>query len=227
VTEPDPQATAAAVIGLAREVETLRRNMELLSLLPERLEEVAGMVLRLAQSAAGRRDGEQDAATVSWLAMPADATPNDAIPADAIPTDAESLLLELIGWLSAVYLRYADGARGLPGCWLWHPDVVEELLWLHQAWAAAYALGASVSQAADWHDRQRPGVVRRIRDAAGLCSIENHQPGHDRHAATPQVPLADAAPMIATWWATHRSRPAPGPTAEQLATATHRPRSRS
>ena len=216
MTGPEAAANAAAVVALAREVEALRRNVERLATLPERLDEVAEMVLRQAQSAAGRTDGEPEDGTVSWLDLPAEAG----------PADAESVLLDLIRWMAAVYLRYTDGARGLPGCWLWHPDVVEELLWLHQAWAAAYRLDAPVSQAADWHDRQRPGVVRRIREAAGLCSIENHQPGYERHAAAPRVPLADAAQVIAGWWATGRGNPPPAPTAEQLATAVPRTRGR-
>ena len=211
MSEPE----SAAVVGLAREVERLRRTVERLAALPERLDEVAGMVLRLAEST--HRAGEEpEDGTVSWLDLPADAPPGDA----------ESVLLSLIRWMAAIYLRYADAARGLPGCWLWHPDVVEELLWLHQAWAAAYRPGVQVSLAADWHDRQRPGVVRRIREAAGICSVENHQPGYDRHTAAQQVPLAGAARAIAGWWATNRDAAPPAPTAEQLAAAAC-PRSRS
>ena len=68
-----------------------------------------------------------------------------------------------------VYLRYPDGADHLPECWAWHPDVVEELLWLMHAWAAAYqGPQAWVALVGDWHDRQRPGVVRRIKTTAGI-----------------------------------------------------------
>ena len=65
----------------------------------------------------------------SWLALPADA--------DA----AATVLADLVGWLGQVYLRYSDAARGLPECWLWHPDVVEELVWLRHAWFDAYKSG--------------------------------------------------------------------------------------
>jgi hypothetical protein len=86
------------------------------------------------------------------------------------------MLGELAGWLHAVFLRYPDGVAVLPECWLWHPDVVEELLWLMCAWRAAYeGRGASVQLAGDWHDRQRPGVIRRVKTAAGSCSPERHQ----------------------------------------------------
>ena len=93
---------------------------------------------------------------VSWL--DADLDPHD-------PSVAEDILTRLAQWVAGVYLRYPD-AR-LPDCWLWHPEVVEELLWLHQAWLAAYAEGARVTAAADWHDRYRPGVVARIKSYRG------------------------------------------------------------
>ncbi len=220
MTEHEPYASRTAVAGLAREVESLRRTVTRLAPLPDRLEEVARIVTRLAETVAQQRDIEPDPGTVSWLGMPE----------DALPADAESVLLGLSRWMNTVYLRYADAARGLPGCWLWHPDVIEELLWLHQSWAAAYRIGEPVSRAADWHDRYRPGVVRRIRDTAGMCSIENHQPGRDRHGTAPPVPLAGAAAVIARWWATDRAGTPPTPTAEQLAAASgprHRARSRA
>jgi len=47
--------------------------------------------------------------------------------------EALALLAQLTAWLAEVYLRYTDAA--LPECWLWHPDVVEELQWLSGAWA--------------------------------------------------------------------------------------------
>ena len=66
--------------------------------------------------------------------------------------------------------------RCCPSAGSWHPDVVEELLWLQHAWLGAYeAKGASVQLAGDWHDRQRPGVVRRLKAAVGSCSKERHQ----------------------------------------------------
>jgi len=53
--------------------------------------------------------------------------------------------------MGAMYLRYPDAAATLPDCWLWHPDLVEELLWLSHAWTAAYqGPDASVALAGDW-----------------------------------------------------------------------------
>lgn len=135
------------------------------------------------------------------------------------PDTAATVLDDLIVWLGGVYVRFPDG--DLPDCWLWHPDVVEELLWLREAWWAAYrGRGASVQRAGDWHDRQRPGVVRRVRQAAGACSLREHlDPGPPAG-----VPTADAAAAIGTWWAGSRG-PAPEPTCDQIdaADAAHGP----
>ena len=97
-----------------------------------------------------------------------------------------------------MFLRYPDGVAVLPECWLWHPDVVEELLWLMHAWRAAYeGRGASVQLAGDWHDRQRPGVDppradgRRAR-AAGSATRPDPA-GTTNPAAPPRCPSLDAA----------------------------------
>jgi hypothetical protein len=205
VTGPaQPQdPTAAAVAGLARELEGLRRAVDPLRALDDRVDHLARLVNQLADTltALSARSGPTPAPT--WLMLAADAAL------------ARRMLDELVAWLGAIYLRYPDAAGCLPECWCWHPDVVEELLWLMHAWLAAYQGGtASVAAAGDWHDRQRPGVVRRIRQAAGSCSLENHitRPGWVHHnAAAPEVPGLDALLSITTWWGTRRDQPAPEP----------------
>lgn len=205
-TESAGFAPMAAVAGLAREVEALRRAVDQAASVAGRVEELAAVVARVVEDAAAQGDTGENAATPSWLDF-----------AGGVP-EAAVLLDGLVEWMGVVYLRYTDAVQGLPACWLWHPDVVEELLWLMRAWLAAYrASGAPVSAAADWHDRLRPGVVRRIKAAAGTCSLENHQPGGDRHTPAPVAPLADAAGLIASWWATSREFVAPTPTEEHLA----------
>jgi hypothetical protein len=218
---PDP---AAAVAGLAREVEALRRALDQLRGLPARVEEVADLVTALADATTEPPVTDAGRAAWSWLNLPQAA--QSGPDADAVVEDAERLLAELVAWIGRVYLRYADAARTLPACWLWHPEVVEELVWLRAAWLAAYADPRSaISQAADWHDRLRPGVVRRVKDYAGLCSVENHQPARDGDTPADPVPLTSAAGLIAAWWATRRDRPAPAPTAMHVAeAAAQRPR---
>ena len=139
----------------------------------------------------------------TWMLLPAE------------PDLAAEVLDGLAGWMSAVYLRYSDGAGGLPECWCWHPDVVEELLWLMHAWIAAYhGPKAAVAAAGEWHDRHRPGVVRRIGAVAGTCSRERHQQRDGWRTApsgAPTVPAEADLPAIAAWWGTHRDQPAPQP----------------
>jgi hypothetical protein len=133
--------------------------------------------------------------------------------------DPAQVLIEVADFLEAVYLRYTDGAKSFPDCWLWHPDVVEELVWLMDAWRASRDPEAPAHLVGDWHDRMRPGVVKRIRDYAGQCSLEHHKPGGKVHGPALRAPHRDAIPEISTWWATHRRGPGPAPTDAQLAEA--------
>lgn len=224
ITPSDPSATngsawasASSVAGLAREIDALRTDLSRLLPVPGRLDELAGLVAQLAEATATTCP-TPGGGVISWLDLPDQ------------PTTTQQVLAGLIEWMARVYLRYPDAAASLPDCWAWHPDVVEELLWLQHAWCSAYHdEHAPLSAAADWHDRYRPGVVRRITTAAGRCSLENHQPHDDRPVVggPVSVPLADAVGPIATWWATNRFSPGPIPTPEHLASATARRRNGS
>ena len=199
----DLAALRTAVTGLAREVETVRRTLAVTASAAE-LARVADLVTDLSQ-------------IVNATATPTDPPPSWLnLPADAVV--ASTVLADLIGWLGRVYLRYSDAARGLSDCWLWHPDVVEELVWLRRAWYDAYRSGdASVRAASDWHDRLRPGVARRIATYTKACSLESHLPGRGPSAAL--VPMTEAAEPIAAWWVQRRTEPGPAPTDAQLQTA--------
>jgi hypothetical protein len=198
-----PDATAAAVAGLAREFEGLRRTVDPLRALDDRVDHLARLVNQLADTLTALSARPARAPAPTWLLLPA-----DALAARRVRDD-------LVAWLAAIYLRYPDAAASLPECWCWHPDLVEELLWLMHAWLAAYhSPTASIAAAGDWHDRQRPGVVRRIRQSAGSCSLENHttRPGWAHHSsAAPEVPGLHALNAITSWWATRRDQPAPEP----------------
>lgn len=199
----DIGGTAGPVAGLAREVDALRRTVEPLLGLPDRVDDLARLATDLANAVAALTARRATQPCPSWLVLPED---KDL---------AGRVLDELVGWLAAVYLRYPDGSDHLPECWVWHPDVVEELLWLMHAWAAAYqGPQAGVALVGDWHDRQRPGVVRRIKSGAGSCSFENHQtrPGWTRRPATaPTVPGVDSVASLADWWGSRRDEAAPEP----------------
>lgn len=199
----DVAALRAAVAGLAREVEGMRRSLTGTASAAE-LGRVADLVADL--SAIITTNPSFPDPPPSWLALRPDVDM------------ATTLLADLVGWLGQVYLRYTDAARGLPECWLWHQEVIEELLWLRAAWHGAYqSADASVRAAGDWHDRLRPGAVQRIAGYTRACSLESHLAG--RAAAAPGVPLVDAIEQIAAWWASHRSEPGPIPTDSQLQAA--------
>ena len=193
----------AAVAGLVREVEALRRAVEPLRGLPDRVDDLTRLSTDLANAVAALTARRAAAPCPSWLVLPAD---SDL---------AVQVLDELAGWLRLVYLRYPDAADSLPECWPWHPDVVEELLWLMHAWSAAYqGAQAAVALVGDWHDRQRPGVVRRVRQSAGSCSFENHQsrPGWPRRpSAAPTVPGVEHLAVVGGWWGGRREAEAPEP----------------
>jgi hypothetical protein len=205
----------SAVAGLAREVEAMRRAMRHVPTTSD-LAGLAATVAELSETtaamqAAGGRRPEPEALT-SWLTLPHDAH------------TARAVLCDLTGWLADVYLRYADAARDFPECWPWHPEIVEELVWLMYAWLAAYRDDdASVRAVGDWHDRLRPGVVRRVHGYAKACSLENHLPGRPRAIGAPYVPVIEgdpaAAEAITDWWTQHRDQPGPTPTRDQMTTA--------
>src|SRR4051794_10119729 len=153
-------AVAGQVIALGREVESLRRLTDTqrgrLRTVEDQVGEVNERLRALAMTLAGF--GDQLAELAADDAGPGRHT--SWFEADSTAA-AEHRLAELMVWLDDVYLRFPDAT--LPSCWLWHPTVVEELLWLRRSWLEAFTgRTAAVFRVADWHDRQRPGVVARI-----------------------------------------------------------------
>lgn len=202
MSEPE-MASAAAVAGLASEVEALRRAVDPV---PGRIADLARLTAELGAQVCDLTVAPKPRAMQSWIVAPEDADVT------------RSLLAELDAWVAMVLLRYTDAATALPECWLWHPDIVEEVLWLMRAWLAAYqGEKASVALVADWHDRYRPGVVRRVKGLAGTCSLEVHLDRPDRQRASFVSRRPDAVGDIAAWWAHDRAGRGPEPTAEHLA----------
>jgi hypothetical protein len=201
MNEPEP-ASASAVAGLASEVEALRRAV---GSLPGRVTDLAGLVADLSAQVRDLTVRPKAGAMPSWLVAPTD------------QETVRQLLDELDAWLRVVLLRYTDAATAVPECWFWHPDVVEELLWLMHAWLAAYqGEKASPSLVGDWHDRYRPGVVRRIKSLVGSCSLEVHLDRPDRQPHTYVLRRPEAVELIARWWAGSRDERGPEPEAEHL-----------
>ncbi|MEU4603480.1 hypothetical protein AB0F43_10920 [Kribbella sp. NPDC023972] len=227
--EKDPGTAAlAAVAGLARSVEALTRDVaamkaglkqtasktavarlnDTVASLGHTVASFEDLLTRLAVARPSHGRGKPaDASSVepvrSWLRLPED------------PAAVEAVLSELLPWMESTYLRYATARETLPPCWLWHPEIVEELLWLMDAWNAAYDSDeASNKLVGDWHDRQRPGVTRRIGEYAPACDVLAHRDPAGQRAVT--VPLAADADPFVTWWATNRDDNGPAPTPEQI-----------
>ena len=196
---------AEQLAAVARDCE---RNNRKLGELKEMLDGLAAAVGQLA----------------AQLAAPEQKRPPSWLDAGG-PTAPGRVLDDLIGWLDRVYLRYPDAA--LPSCWLWHPWAVEELLWLRQAHHEAYdGPHASVARRADWHDRHRPGVARRMTERLGGCELLCHAEGGPAAHPPRRVPLPAAAELIAAWAADGLRTTGPVPTGEQLTEADRATRAR-
>lgn len=197
--EENRYATTEAVAGLASELDGLKRRVRPLHAIPGHVETLADRVEQLAMDLSAFLDRAGPKAIPTWIAGP---TGDEDYYA--------TVLGQVVSWCETVFMRYPDGQAALPDCWVWHPHVVEELVMCQHFWAAAYEQQtASAMLAADWHDRCRPGVVRRIREAVGTCSLENH----DTPTPEPTVPGRTAVEPIAQWWAHRHDRPAPAPSA--------------
>ncbi|MFI6827584.1 hypothetical protein ACIBG5_10825 [Kribbella sp. NPDC050241] len=225
--DKDPGTAAlAAVAGLARSVEALTRDLaamktglqqtasktavaslsKTIASLGDTVASFEDLLTRIAAKptrGTGRGAGELEPVQ-SWLRLPE----NDE-------SAVQAVLSELLPWMESTYLRYASARETLPPCWLWHPEIVEELLWLMDAWTSAYeGEEASNKLVGDWHDRQRPGVTRRIGEYAPACDVLAHRDTAGQRAVV--VPLAADADPFVTWWATDRDSLGPAPTAEQI-----------
>ena len=109
--------------------------------------------------------------------------PDDLVEADDMSqswllNQRPQMLDRLREWLEQVLIHYPGSTQALGPCWPLHPWIVEELLALRAAWFEAYeGERASATRTVDWHDRYRPGVVRRITEHISGCSEEAHRKG--------------------------------------------------
>lgn len=221
--EPPPAATPpddglnATVFALGRAVE---RALRKLGTLDGQVGRLADQVVALGEQLTG--DGTEAA----------DGPEPDTVPGSRAwlladdPDQAATDLDDLARWVGRVYLWYPDAA--LSSCWLWHPEVIEELWWLRLAHADAYdPENGSVLRMGDWHDRQRPGVARRIRAVLGKCDLTRHAAHNGRSVEiTPPGPpaMSGHTGVVAAVWAAGASldverATGPEPTIEQLAEA--------
>lgn len=180
------------LVALAREQERQSRQLATLDRL---LRDLAGAVQNLSA-----RPDAAGAPLTSWLA-PAGGTD----------------LGDVVQWVGEVYLHYPRTV--LPSCWLWHPSVLEELAWLRHAHKAAYdPQKGSWAAVGDWHDRFRPGVTKRIREAISDCELSRHTGDEPIRTHDNTAPLAATLHRIHSTWSDHRTTPEP--TTDELTEAT-------
>ncbi len=210
-----PDDIAAVVQALGRALERAFRKLDNLD---KQVAQLSEIVLAVADRGTAAETSDKPSGVAapgvrSWLLA-------------ADPAQAGADLDDLALWVWRVYLWYPDA--WLSSCWLWHPEVIEELWWLRVAHAEAFDPSTgSTLRAGDWHDRQRPGVARRVRAVLTKCELSRHAPVNGRSVdITPPAPpaLARHAPAVAVVWTAGADLDAvraagPEPTAEQLAEA--------
>lgn len=134
---------------------------------------------------------------------------------------AQLMLDGLIEWVAKVYLRGPHDAK-LTYCWMWHPEVVDELVALRWSYFDAHhGETANGFKASDWRDRYRKSAIERINTALAQCNLGQHEGPDGARVWQPlrTVPGVDdvnpAAQVVAVaeWWATRRESTPPAPSA--------------
>jgi hypothetical protein len=164
------QGGSASVAALAIQVSELRRGVHSLTTRMDALTRTQQEHVVVLEGIAELRDQVEKVLTVLtedeedstepwfWLTMDDQAR--------------EYRYSELYDWVETVLrAQYPDYLTGqvLP-CWPNHPEARWELTWLYQLWHAAYlAKRPALKDAADWHDRWSPGVIRRLATVMGRC----------------------------------------------------------
>jgi hypothetical protein len=156
------------VHSLSRDVESLTSKVDALAstqrqhtVLLEGVAELRNQIDHILTLITGQDDDTP--ATWFWLTMS--------------EQERDEKLAELADWTDTVLCtQYPDYIEGqIRPCWPNHPEARWELAWLYHLWTLAYlADHPAPRDAADWHDRWAPGVVRRLsavmrRCQAGCC----------------------------------------------------------
>jgi hypothetical protein len=217
----DPQVRV-----LAREVD---RNKRQLAELDAMVRQIAGDVASLARAVSTRLTDPPATSPAPPQAGDEEGDPGEPGPPGVWswllaagrvdPEMAADDVTDLVEWVDRVYLAYPSVA--LSPCWLWHPDVVEELRWLRALHDDAFdPENGSWRAVADWHDRYRSGVVRRVAGVLGTCELLLHAQGRERDPARARLaPLGGQAARVAAAWADPAGGRMPVPTPDQLAEA--------
>ena len=177
---PQDRDGPAAVAALAVRVDGLRRRIEALAtkvdVLTSTQQEHAVVLDGIAEL---RQQVEQ---ILTILHDEDQASPTDWFWLTMTDQKRDERFSELSDWVETVlqtqYPEYtADQIRP---CWPNHPEARWELAWLYQLWTRSYLTSKPAPKdAADWHDRWSPGVIRRLSQVMRQCKEPcQRQPGH-------------------------------------------------
>jgi hypothetical protein len=169
---PSVAARAVLVSGLHREVESLATKVDALASTQQEhaavLDDIANLRRQVEQILAIlTEDGNAPPAEWFWLTM------NEQ--------QHNEKLGELSDWVETVLRLQYPGylEEQIRPCWPDHPEARWELAWLYQLWSLAYLTRRPAPKdAADWHDRWSPGVIRRLSQVMRRCGETcQRQPG--------------------------------------------------
>jgi hypothetical protein len=156
-------ALAVQVSGLRRDVEALAARVDVLTrtqgehaVVLEGITELRSQVEKILALVTD----DDKASSVGWFWLTMDEHAR------------EEKFGELFDWLETVLRPQYPGylAGQIRPCWPNHPEAEWELAWLYQLWSFAYlSKRAAPKDAADWHDRWAPGVIRRLGAVMDRC----------------------------------------------------------
>jgi hypothetical protein len=160
---PSVAALALHVNGLRRDFQALTAKIDALATTQQEhgtaLDDVAELRRQVERILALLSEGE-DASPSKWFWL----TMNDQ--------EREERFGELYDWVETLLRPQYPGyvSEQIRTCWPNHSEARWELSWLYQLWSLAYlAKRPSPKDAADWHDRWAPGVIRRLSEVMRGC----------------------------------------------------------
>ncbi len=168
---PAVAALAVRVDGLRRRIETLATSIDDLTSTQQEhgtvLDGIAELRRQVEQILAILgNDDEPSSGEWFWLTMTGH--------------QRGARLSELSDWVETVLRTQYPGylAGQIRSCWPNHPEARWELAWLYQLWTRTYLTShPAPKDAADWHDRWTPGVIRRLAQVMRRCEETcPHQP---------------------------------------------------
>ncbi len=215
MTSPNSQGDSdGAALAVAREFDQLRRQLGELAVHLVTVSSTVNGMAGLARQVALLSEqvtallvrlggGDEDGRAVTRPALPS------WFEVDG--EQAEQMLRDLVGWVDTILVRHAAARESLPECWIYHGEVVEDLLWLRATWMTAHRNpAAQPHHAADFHERWLPAVMARYKRqlGSGGCNFDNHHDGateyrvRQEHHPQERIPAADPdmTDAYARWW---------------------------